>query len=83
MFGSLFTSPLVMVCKALQHYEKDMETSIENLETLKRGLKDFQLPETSFAEAIADFFGVGGVDQMQRLTGIEVTRNGRQLNIIW
>ena len=61
MFGSLFTSPLVIAAKALQHYEKDMETSIENLGNLKTAIKDFQLPETSFAEAIADFFGVGSV----------------------
>ena len=72
LFGSLFTSPLVIAAQALQHYEKDMTKSIENLGNLKTAIKDFNLPETSFAEAIADFFGVGGVDQMQRLTGIEV-----------
>lgn len=65
--------PLAKLTEALQGYDTDMRQSIDNLGSLKGALADFKIPQTSAGQAIADFFGVGGVDQLENLATIEVT----------
>lgn len=65
--------PLAKLTEALQGYDTDMRQSIDNLSSLKGALADFKIPQTSAGQAIADFFGVGGVDQLENLATIEVT----------
>ena len=65
--------PLAKLTEALQGYDTDMRQSINNLSSLKGALADFKIPQTSAGQAIADFFGVGGVDQLENLATIEVT----------
>ena len=65
--------PLAKLTEALQGYDTDMRQSIDNLSSLKGALADFKIPQTSAGQAIADFFGVGGVDQIENLATIEVT----------
>ena len=65
--------PLAKLTEALQGYDTDMRQSIDNLSSLKGALADFEIPQTSAGQAIADFFGVGGVDQIENLATIEVT----------
>jgi hypothetical protein len=65
---------------ALNFYDKDMEQSIGNLDKLKGAVEGFVLPTTTFGEAVASFFGVGGVDQFTDLVGIDVSKGmGRNL----
>ena len=65
--------PLAKLTEALRGYDTDMRQSIDNLSSLKGALADFKIPQTSAGQAIADFFGVGGVDQLENLATIEVT----------
>ena len=65
--------PLAKLTEALRGYDTDMRQSIDNLSSLKGALADFKIPQTSAGQAIADFFGVGGVDQIENLATIEVT----------
>ena len=65
--------PLAKLTEALQGYDTDMRQSIDNLSSLKGALADFEIPQTTMGQAIADFFGVGGVDQLENLATIEVT----------
>lgn len=69
------THPLAQLSHALKGYDSDMKKSIENLDNLKGALAEFEIPQTTAGEALADFFGVGGVDQLESLAGIEVTPN--------
>ena len=65
--------PLAKLTEALQGYDTDMRQSIDNLSSLKGALAEFKIPQTTMGQAIADFFGVGGVDQLENLATIEVT----------
>ena len=65
--------PLAKLTEALRGYDTDMRQSIDNLSSLKGALADFKIPQTSAGQAIADFFGVGGIDQIENLATIEVT----------
>ena len=50
-----------------------MRQSINNLSSLKGALAEFKIPQTTMGQAIADFFGVGGVDQLENLATIDIT----------
>ena len=65
--------PLARLTEALKGYDGDMRTSINNLSSLKGALAEFKIPQTTMGQAIADFFGVGGVDQLENLATIDIT----------
>ena len=74
--GSFFSfgeHPLKKLADALRPYEGNMGQTAENLKELKGALTEFELPKTTFGQAIADIFGQGGVDQLERLATIDVT----------
>ena len=74
--GSFFSfgeHPLKKLADALRPYEGNMGQTAENLKELKGALTKFELPKTTFGQALADFFGQGGVDQLERLATIDVT----------
>ena len=74
--GSFFSfgdHPLKKLADALKPYEGNMGQTAENLKELKGALTKFELPKTTFGQALADFFGQGGVDQLERLATIDVT----------
>ena len=71
--GNFFDHPLSKLAQALKPYEKDMGNTVSNLTELKGALTGFELPQTTLGEAIADFFGVGGVDQLENLASIDFT----------
>ena len=74
--GSFFSfgeHPLKKLADALRPYEGNMGQTAENLKELKGALTKFELPKTTFGQAIADFFGTGGVDQLENLATIDVT----------
>ena len=71
--GSFFEHPLHKLANALKPYEKGMGQTVHNLTELKGALTGFELPQTTLGEAVADFFGVGGVDQLERLATIDFT----------
>ena len=75
-FGNLGVAitghPLAMLSEALKGYDDDMTQSIGNLNKLKGALANFEIPQTTAGQAIADFFGVGGVDQIENLAQIKV-----------
>lgn len=65
--------PLAKLTEALKGYDGDMRQSINNLSSLKGALAEFKIPQTTMGQAIADFFGVGGVDQLENLATIDIT----------
>lgn len=71
--GNFFEHPLYKLAYALKPYENDMGKTVSNLTDLKGALTGFELPQTTLGEAVADFFGVGGVDQLERLATIDFT----------
>ena len=74
--GSFFSfgdHPLKKLADALRPYEGNMGQTAENLKELKGALTEFELPKTTFGQALADIFGQGGVDQLERLATIDVT----------
>ena len=71
--GSFFDHPLAKLAQALKPYEKDMGNTVSNLTDLKGALTGFELPQTTFGQAFADFFGVGGVDQLKNLATLDFT----------
>ena len=73
--GSFFSfgdHPLKKLADALQPYEGDMGKTTKNLKDLKGALTNFELPQTTLGQALADFFGVGAIDQLNRLGEIEI-----------
>ena len=70
--GNFGQHPLKKLADALKPYEGDMGKTAENLKELKGALTNFELPQTTFGQALADFFGVGAVDQLNRLGEIEI-----------
>ena len=73
--GSFFSfgdHPLKKLADALRPYEGDMGKTAGNLRELKGALTNFELPKTTLGEALRDFFGVGAIDQLNRLGEIEI-----------
>ena len=73
--GSFFSfgdHPLKKLADALRPYEGDMGNTAKNLRELKSALTRFELPKTTLGEALRDFFGVGAIDQLNRLGEIEI-----------
>ena len=73
--GSFFSfgdHPLKKLADALRPYEGDMGNTAKNLRELKGALTRFELPKTTLGEALRDFFGVGAIDQLNRLGEIEI-----------
>ena len=73
--GSFFSfgdHPLKKLADALKPYEGDMGNTAKNLRELKSALTRFELPKTTLGEALRDFFGVGAIDQLNRLGEIEI-----------
>ncbi len=70
--GNFGQHPLKKLADALKPYEGDMGKTAQNLRELKGALTNFELPQTTFGQALADFFGVGAVDQLNRLGEIEI-----------
>ena len=73
--GSFFSfgdHPLKKLADALRPYEGDMGNAAGNLKELKGALTNFELPKTTLGEALRDFFGVGAIDQLNRLGEIEI-----------
>ena len=88
--GNFGQHPLKKLADALKPYEGDMGKTTKNLKDLKGALTNFELPQTTLGQALADFFGVGAVDQLNRLgeieikdgLGIEMSRLGNGVSIL-
>ena len=80
-FSQLITDhPLAEIADALDKYDKDMEMSIANLESLKGALSGFEYPELPKSElTIGGFFrGLFGEDfagEIEKISEIELTKD--------
>ena len=80
-FSQLITDhPLAEIAEALDKYDKDMEVSIANLESLKGALSGFEYPELPKSElTIGGFFrGLFGEDfagEIAKISEIELTKD--------
>ena len=70
--GNFGQHPLKKLANALEPYEGDMGKTSQNLRELKGALTNFEMPQTTLGQALADFFGVGAIDQLNRLGEIEI-----------
>ena len=70
--GNFGQHPLKKLANALEPYEGDMGKTAQNLRELKGALTNFEMPQTTLGQALADFFGVGAIDQLNRLGEIEI-----------
>jgi len=70
--GNFGQHPLKKLADALKPYEGNMGQTAENLKELKGALTNFELPQTTLGEALRDFFGVGAIDQLNRLGEIDI-----------
>tara|TARA_B100000212_G_scaffold94507_1_gene69488 strand:- start:332 stop:2263 length:1932 start_codon:yes stop_codon:yes gene_type:complete len=60
-------SQLDILSRFIENMTQDLDLGIENIEKTKKALDGFELPKTTFGEAVADFFGVGGMDSLERV----------------